>query len=137
MRTVLPLVLVLALVAGCVGLQDFSGDPASDAGPATDAGDALAVERSLLPDMKAALQRKWPDDTIYSVELVGTRWEVRLGDAGLPALRTVQTVARSKTVSGTCGDFQVWFAQESTDGGNTWGPVDYFSVGDKTDVPCP
>ena len=129
--------LVLALVAGCVGLQDFSGDPASDAGPVADARDPLAVDRALLPDMKAAIQRTWPDDTIYSVELVGARWEVRLGDAGLPALRTVQTVVRSKTASGTCGDFQVWFAQESTDGGNTWGPVDYFSVGDKTDVPCP
>jgi len=136
-RVALTLLAAAVATVGCTGLQDL-GDHASDAGSSGDtAEDPLAVDPALVDDMKAAIQRTWSKDVVYSVTLVGKRWQVRVNDAGVPFMRTVATVVRSKTESGTCGDFEVVFAQESTDGGASYGPVDYWSVGTKTDVPCP
>lgn len=88
-------------------------------------------------EMLAAMKAKWPTDQIKKVVIVDKAWDVQTAfKEKIPQSRTIRTAVAVRQGE-ACKYFEVTFIQTTKNGGKSWSPTDYHSVGDNKPMACP
>lgn len=97
---------------------------------------AALTDAKLSGDMAAVMKAKWPGDEILNVVITQPKWTVEVHKlSGLPLSRTIGTAVAVRQQSG-CAYFDVTFIQTTSDGGTSYGPTQYNSVGERHAMAC-